>query len=127
MSGKRIRQEELKLSNKGLCRTGRVEIEDFCFIVGGREFECNRFSAAFVSESVTRMLLSDGSVDSFVVSDFEDSSAFEVVMKLIEGGFGELTEKNCSSLDIIEEKEELTDAITNFRFGQGQVCYHMRM
>jgi hypothetical protein len=72
------------------------------------------------------MILSDESIDQFVISEVEDGSGFEAVMNLPEGSCGELTEENCSSLDLIAqilENEELSDSIVNFRLGSDELSH----
>jgi hypothetical protein len=95
--------EEFILTSKGLGRTIGFEREEFVFVVGGREFKCSVFQAAFISGAVARYLVSDNTINRFEVnvsgiSGEESGDAFEEIERLMKGESININENNYRNL-----------------------------
>jgi hypothetical protein len=115
---------EIALSTKGLQIADRVSRKDFKFVCGSDTLVCDRFQAVFVSPRLADSLLSDPSIDEYLMDD-TDSGGFKILSKLICGDSVVITEENVdlflglidnlgnaelsnSILDFIDKSEELT-------------------
>lgn len=58
---------------------------DFCFVVGGREFQSYRFLACLISPAITSMLRADASIDRFDLGDSCDPDVFKSVLGVLSG------------------------------------------
>lgn len=110
----------LILSSLGLKRVQAIDMDkDFVFVVGGHEYRCSRFAAAFLSDNVTKQMLADKTLNSFKL-DMEDSNKeFDMVMRLIDGEPIEMNGKNIKYFHNIALKlgnDELQAEIVRLRY-----------
>jgi hypothetical protein len=104
------RGEEFILTSKGLGRTIGIESEEFVFVVGGREFKCSVFQAAFISGAVARSLVSDSTINRFEVNVSGSVEGFEEIKRLMKGeriNINENNYRNLQRLGKVLDNEEL--------------------
>lgn len=83
----------IKLSTKNFERASNLKgNEEFCFIVGKHQIYCHLFVAGFLSEKVSKMLISDPTTNKYffkIASDQENSEYEQKItnflQKLIKG------------------------------------------
>jgi hypothetical protein len=76
----------LLLSSRGLADIAdSCFMNDFQFIVNGKDYECNRICAAFVALHVARILRLDPSAESYNVDIDEPHDQFELIIQMAKG------------------------------------------
>lgn len=72
---------------KGITRIAKSVLrDDFSFIIGDRKVTCDRVIANFISPSVSNIHSSDPTVDHFLVSTSDESTAFSLIESLVTSG-----------------------------------------
>ena len=73
-------------------------IDDFVFIVGGKEYHCNKFQASFISPVVTRLLVSDINSSEFIIDLDDKENYFANIMSLLRGDIIQINDENSEFL-----------------------------
>ena len=73
-------------------------IDDFVFIVGGKEYHCNKFQASFISPVVTRLLISDINSSEFIIDLDDKENYFANIMSLLRGDIIQINDENSEFL-----------------------------
>jgi hypothetical protein len=112
------RTANIGLSTKGLQLADRVSRKDFRFVCGsnGDAFVCDRFQAAFVSPRVANWLLSDPSIEEYLIHH-TDSQGLKILYQLICGESVAISEVNAEVfIGLIEElgNVELSESVVDF-------------
>lgn len=67
---------DIKLSTKNFAEASKiVGNNQFHFIIGDKEVLCHKFAASFLSQSITKILLSDPIIDTFIIDLGSNSNA----------------------------------------------------
>jgi hypothetical protein len=95
----------IALSSKGLQMADRISRKDFRFVSGSDAIVCDQFQAAFISPRVANLLLSDPSIDEFVLRD-TDSGSLNILRDMISGVSVIVSERNVGHFfELIENLE----------------------
>ena len=77
---------EYQISSAGLSNPViQILPQDFKFVVGQKEYFCNRFQADFISTKVAELHVQDRRIDTFHVDIDDKYNAFELIMKMMDG------------------------------------------
>jgi hypothetical protein len=110
------RTEEILLSSRGLEKASIIEPNTFRFIIGGEELKCNRFQAAFISDKVYKLLLSDSTIDHFEICGIQEGNEdFGGFVSLMIGSSIVLNETNLGVLLSIAESIENRELLGRIR------------
>lgn len=83
------------LSALGLTNVSQIPIvDDFTFVVGGKEYPSNKFLASYISPAITRILISDIDANRFVIDIDDTDCFFESIISLLNGNVIQITDNN---------------------------------
>ncbi|KAK8894022.1 hypothetical protein M9Y10_022454 [Tritrichomonas musculus] len=103
------------LSALGLTNVSQLPlVDDFAFIVGNKEYHCNKFLASYLSPAITRLLLTDINADRFVIDIEDDDNFFESIISLIKGDIIQITDENVTFLILIAKILENDEMVESF-------------
>lgn len=104
---------EFGLSTAGLARAAAVAVDrDFEFVIGGKIFTMNRFSADFLSPAVARLHGTDPLCTRFEVDVKDDPDKFELFVRLANGETIDITSENAYFLSRVAEQLENVEIVT---------------
>lgn len=109
-------QNYFSLSALGLTNVSQLPIvDDFTFVVGGKEYHTNRFLASYISPVITRVLISDVNADKFVIGIEDEEGYFKSIMSLLKGNVIQIKDENILFLMEIAkifENDEMIEAFS---------------
>jgi hypothetical protein len=118
-------KQEIALSIKGLTRSASLGINNFTFIAGIHRFECNKFEAAFLSPTVTNLLVNDCMLCEYDLGDCDlDSDTFHEFLSICRGSSFVVTDSNFESIKSLSKSlgnDELRDILFSSRFSDNDL------
>ena len=116
--------ERFQLTSSRLKNASEHDLNNFTFIVDGEKYECGRVQACFMSQRVCDMMLSDDSVDAFVIGINDPEHHFKDVVTLMNGGSIEISLSNLQFLESVSrqlDNLELFSKILEMRLRDGEI------
>jgi hypothetical protein len=96
------------LSAHGLRSANQISRKDFRFVSGSNAFVCDRFQAGFLSPRVTKLILTDPTIEEFSLQDSDSKSKCKIDMieSLLNSESLIVDEKNIEILDCLSDDLE---------------------